>query len=123
MASAVAASGSATPQWIRPLNLSKQQKGDLVEFLRALTSRIARIAVTLIAATPQAAQSDELTDADLARWKQVYLTVVIRANNVHTGLKQEHGILRPVPSERRQHPSVTNRNSRSSSARWPCWAK
>ena len=38
MASAVAASGSATPQWIRPLNLSKQQKGDLVEFLRALTS-------------------------------------------------------------------------------------
>jgi cytochrome c len=105
LASVVAASGSATSQWIRPLNLSKQQKGDLVEFLRALTSpSIARIAVTLIAATPQAAQSDEFTDADLAHWKQEYLTVVDQGEQLfHTRLESKN-----TASCNQCHPNAAN---------------
>ena len=51
------------------------------------------IAVTLVAAMPQAAQSDEFTDADLARWKQEYLTVVEKGEQLfHGGLQSKNTV-------------------------------
>ncbi|MGB7933451.1 MAG: cytochrome C [Gammaproteobacteria bacterium] len=51
------------------------------------------IAVTLITAIPQAAQSDEFTDADLARWKQEYLTVVDQGEQLfHGGLQSKNTV-------------------------------
>jgi cytochrome c len=51
------------------------------------------IAVTLITAIPQAAQSDDFTDADLARWKQEYLTVVDQGEQLfHGGLKSKNTV-------------------------------
>jgi thiosulfate dehydrogenase len=56
-------------------------------------ARNVAIAVTLIAATPQAAQSDEFTDADLARWKQEYLTVVDQGEQLfHGGLESKNTV-------------------------------
>ena len=51
------------------------------------------IAVTLVAAMPQAAQSDEFTDADLARWKQEYMTVVEKGEQLfHGGLQSKNTV-------------------------------
>jgi cytochrome c len=51
------------------------------------------IAVTLITAIPQAAQSDDFTDADLARWKQEYLTVVDQGEQLfHGGLQSKNTV-------------------------------
>ena len=56
-------------------------------------ARNVAIAVTLIAAIPQAAQSDEFTDADLARWKQEYLTVVDQGEQLfHGGLQSKNTV-------------------------------
>lgn len=56
-------------------------------------ARNVAIAVTLIAATPQAAQSDEFTDADLARWKQEYITVVDQGEQLfHGGLQSKNTV-------------------------------
>jgi cytochrome c len=43
------------------------------------------IAVRLVAAMPQAALSDEFTGADLARWKQEYMTVVEKGEQLFHG--------------------------------------
>lgn len=51
------------------------------------------IASLLIAASPQPAQSDEFTDADLARWKQEYLTVVEKGEQLfHGGLQSKNTV-------------------------------
>jgi cytochrome c len=51
------------------------------------------IASLLIAASPQSAQSDEFTDADLARWKQEYLTVVDQGEQLfHGGLQSKNTV-------------------------------
>jgi cytochrome c len=56
-------------------------------------ARNVAIAVTLIAATPQAAQSDEFTEADLARWKQEYITVVDQGEQLfHGGLESKNTV-------------------------------
>jgi cytochrome c len=56
-------------------------------------ARNVAIAVTLIAATPQAAQSDEFTAADLARWKQEYLAVVEKGEQLfHGGLESKNTV-------------------------------
>ena len=56
-------------------------------------ARNVAIAVTLIAATAQTAQSDEFTAADLARWKQEYLTVVDQGEQLfHGGLESKNTV-------------------------------
>jgi cytochrome c len=51
------------------------------------------IASLLIAASPQPAQSDEFTDADLARWKQEYMTVVEKGEQLfHGGLQSKNTV-------------------------------
>jgi cytochrome c len=56
-------------------------------------ARNVAIVVTLIAATPQAAQSDEFTEADLARWKQEYITVVDQGEQLfHGGLESKNTV-------------------------------
>ena len=56
-------------------------------------ARNVAIAVMLIVAVPQAVQSDEFTDADMARWKQEYITVVDQGEQLfHGGLESKNTV-------------------------------
>jgi cytochrome c len=51
------------------------------------------IAAALMITAPQAAQSDEFTEADLARWKQEYMAVVDKGEKLfHGGLESKNTV-------------------------------